>query len=213
MTQPLPRHSHITTVSTPFRGSTCPSGIITADDGGGGDRPSEATWREMYGACIRLLTDCLSSLFDLVQGQTRPIRSKGRKVANEDDIFARIVPDLTRNFLGGAFRHFCLWDLHLPEEGKRNRDQQQTCGACSRHFQYTSAVEIFNALRLQLKAFWLGEPPFHAPVLKDDIMEWWMNLERGNSPRSNVIAVNCPFQIHFHKLAFSRCSESEYPES
>ncbi|KAJ7463634.1 hypothetical protein FB451DRAFT_1180114 [Mycena latifolia] len=53
-----------------------------------------------------------------------------------------------------------------------------------------SAVEIANALRLQLEAFWLGEPPFHAPVLKDDIMEWWMNLEQGNSPRSNVIAVN-----------------------
>ncbi|KAJ7439427.1 ribonuclease H-like domain-containing protein [Mycena galericulata] len=52
-----------------------------------------------------------------------------------------------------------------------------------------SELEIVNALRLQLEAFWLGEPPFHAPVLKDDIMEWWMNLERGNSPRSNVIAM------------------------
>ncbi|KAJ7841629.1 hypothetical protein B0H14DRAFT_2586849 [Mycena olivaceomarginata] len=47
-----------------------------------------------------------------------------------------------------------------------------------------------NALRLQLETFWLGEPPFHAPAIRNDIMEWWMNLERGNSPRSNRIAVN-----------------------
>ncbi|KAJ6508735.1 hypothetical protein C8R45DRAFT_1208354, partial [Mycena sanguinolenta] len=52
-----------------------------------------------------------------------------------------------------------------------------------------SDVDTVNSLRLQLEAFWLGEPPFHAPVIKDDIMEWWMNLERGNSPRSNVIAM------------------------
>ncbi|KAF8182478.1 ribonuclease H-like domain-containing protein [Mycena galopus ATCC 62051] len=52
-----------------------------------------------------------------------------------------------------------------------------------------SELDIANALRLQLEAFWLGEPPFHAPVIRDDIMEWWMNLERGNSPRSNVIAM------------------------
>ncbi|KAJ7504072.1 hypothetical protein B0H11DRAFT_2353102 [Mycena galericulata] len=52
-----------------------------------------------------------------------------------------------------------------------------------------SAAAIVDGLRLQLEAFWLGEPPFHAPVLKDDTMEWWMNLERGNSPRSNVLAM------------------------
>jgi hypothetical protein len=59
-----------------------------------------------------------------------------------------------------------------------------------------SDLEIANALRLQLEAFWLGEPPFHAPVLDDDIMEWWMNLERGNSPRSNVIAVSHLFHSY-----------------
>ncbi|KAJ7662395.1 ribonuclease H-like domain-containing protein [Mycena rosella] len=52
-----------------------------------------------------------------------------------------------------------------------------------------SDLEIANALRLQLEAFWLGEPPFHAPVINDDTMEWWLNLERGNSPRSNVLAM------------------------
>ncbi|KAJ7780625.1 ribonuclease H-like domain-containing protein [Mycena maculata] len=52
-----------------------------------------------------------------------------------------------------------------------------------------TALEVAESLRQQLEAFWLGEPPFHAPVLKDDTMEWWMNLERGNSPRSNVIAM------------------------
>ncbi|KAJ7198848.1 hypothetical protein GGX14DRAFT_573290 [Mycena pura] len=64
-------------------------------------------------------------------------------------------------------------------------------GTCRCHpiFKTQSPLEIADALRLQLEAFWLGEPPFHAPVLKDDTMEWWMNLERGNSPRSNVLAM------------------------
>ncbi|KAJ7479579.1 ribonuclease H-like domain-containing protein [Mycena latifolia] len=50
-------------------------------------------------------------------------------------------------------------------------------------------LEIANALRLQLEAFWLGEPPFHAPVMNGDTMEWWTNLGRGNSPRSNMLGV------------------------
>ncbi|KAJ7639585.1 hypothetical protein B0H17DRAFT_1149189 [Mycena rosella] len=50
-------------------------------------------------------------------------------------------------------------------------------------------LEIANVLRLQLEAFWLGEPPFHAPVINDDTMELWLNLERGNSPRSNVLTM------------------------
>ncbi|KAJ7668372.1 ribonuclease H-like domain-containing protein [Mycena polygramma] len=52
-----------------------------------------------------------------------------------------------------------------------------------------SPPDLANALRVQLEAFWLGEAPFHAPVLNDDTMEWWTNLERGNSCRSNVIAM------------------------
>ncbi|KAJ7711180.1 ribonuclease H-like domain-containing protein [Mycena metata] len=49
--------------------------------------------------------------------------------------------------------------------------------------------ELADALRLQLEAFWLGEAPFHTPVFGDDTMEWWTNLEQGNSPRSNVLAM------------------------
>lgn len=75
-----------------------------------------------------------------------------------------------------------------------------------------SPLEIADALRLQLEAFWLGEPPFHAPILDDDTMEWWINLERGNSPRSNVIAVICLVQVDIHNLMFNRCSQSEYSQ-
>ncbi|KAK7007106.1 ribonuclease H-like domain-containing protein [Favolaschia claudopus] len=49
--------------------------------------------------------------------------------------------------------------------------------------------DFSETLKLQLEAFWLGEPPFHAPVIGDDTMEWWTNLGIGNSPRSNVIAM------------------------
>ncbi|KAK6981126.1 ribonuclease H-like domain-containing protein [Favolaschia claudopus] len=49
--------------------------------------------------------------------------------------------------------------------------------------------DFSETLKLQLEAFWLGEPPFHAPVIGGDTMEWWTNLAIGNSPRSNVIAM------------------------
>lgn len=77
-------------------------------------------------------------------------------------------------------------------------------GQCRCHpiLKSQSELKIDDALRLQLEAFWLGEPPFHAPVMKGDIMEWWTNLGRENSPRSNVIAVTCFFQIRIRKLMF-----------
>ncbi|KAJ6555261.1 hypothetical protein B0H10DRAFT_2241429 [Mycena sp. CBHHK59/15] len=41
----------------------------------------------------------------------------------------------------------------------------------------------------QLEACWQGEAPFHAPILNDNAMEWWENLEIGYSPRSGVLAM------------------------
>ncbi|KAF8147041.1 hypothetical protein K438DRAFT_1990009 [Mycena galopus ATCC 62051] len=35
-----------------------------------------------------------------------------------------------------------------------------------------------------------GEAPFHAPILNDNAMEWWENLEIGFSPRSGMLAVH-----------------------
>ncbi|KAJ6602612.1 hypothetical protein DFH09DRAFT_805189, partial [Mycena vulgaris] len=73
----------------------------------------------------------------------------------------------------------------LLEQHKSHKDQCR----CHPILKTQTDLEIANALRLQLEAFWLGEPPFHAPVMNGDIMEWWTNLGRGNSPRSNVIAM------------------------
>ncbi|KAJ7195433.1 ribonuclease H-like domain-containing protein [Mycena pura] len=50
-------------------------------------------------------------------------------------------------------------------------------------------IEIVRECLAQLNAFWLGEAPFHTPVVDDDVMEWWENFEVGASPQSGVLAM------------------------
>ncbi|KAF8200408.1 hypothetical protein K438DRAFT_2015690 [Mycena galopus ATCC 62051] len=50
-------------------------------------------------------------------------------------------------------------------------------------------LTLNTTLDAQLEACWQGEAPFHAPILNDDVMEWWENPEIGYSPHSGVLTM------------------------
>ncbi|KAF8142436.1 hypothetical protein K438DRAFT_1946295 [Mycena galopus ATCC 62051] len=57
-----------------------------------------------------------------------------------------------------------------------------------------SELDIANALRLQLEAFWLGEPPFHAPMLGVRIFGILVNSMPDERTNSNITWFNSPLR-------------------
>ncbi|KAJ7832586.1 hypothetical protein B0H13DRAFT_2289066 [Mycena leptocephala] len=75
-------------------------------------------------------------------------------------------------------------------KGLIDRHQKHDSGCnCHPIFKRKTSLEIVRECQAQLEACWQGEAPFHAPILNDDAMEWWENLEIGYSPRSGVLAM------------------------
>ncbi|KAJ6580074.1 ribonuclease H-like domain-containing protein, partial [Mycena vulgaris] len=75
-------------------------------------------------------------------------------------------------------------------KGLIDQHQKHDSGCnCHPIFKRKTSLEIVRECQAQLEACWQGEAPFHAPILNDDAMEWWENLEIGYSPRSGVLAM------------------------
>ncbi|KAF8149606.1 hypothetical protein K438DRAFT_1988862 [Mycena galopus ATCC 62051] len=75
-------------------------------------------------------------------------------------------------------------------KGLIDQHQKHNSGCnCHPIFKRKTCLEIVRECQAQLEACWQGEAPFHAPILNDNAMEWWENLEIGYSPRSGVLAM------------------------
>ncbi|KAJ6479671.1 ribonuclease H-like domain-containing protein [Mycena sanguinolenta] len=75
----------------------------------------------------------------------------------------------------------------LVDEHHRHTDKSKCL--CHPILKTKSSSQLIIECKSQLNAFWLGEPPFHSPVIDGDSMEWWENLQHGQSPRSAVLAM------------------------
>ncbi|KAJ7208334.1 hypothetical protein GGX14DRAFT_301730, partial [Mycena pura] len=77
---------------------------------------------------------------------------------------------------------------NLIAQHKKHKSAGAEC-LCHPIVQTQSTNQLSMSLKLQVHAFWLGEAPFHTPVVNDDAMEWWENLAAGSSPRSDVLSM------------------------